>query len=241
MSKLWYQSSDYRDNRAVWDTNPDVTDPQRGIYTILITNSTHSLIISSIGAITGSVAYLHLVTRTNRRRFQMGSFLVLAALFIITGATFSSTVQTGFHGVTITLFVLNQLVFNCGPNTTTFLIPAELFATKYRATCHGISAAAGKIGSVITVVFLAYVKFQSGGGEVTNSDPESKWLGWVLMIFALPMVLGAACTWWLIPDVQSKDYKNRSLEELAFVRQRQGLQRSQDVEMHSDVDSDHDT
>ena len=238
MSKLWYASVESRRPAvAVWDTNPTIDDPENGIYNILITNSTHSLIISSIGAITGAAAMLYLIGRVNRRKFQFWSFLVLAVLFIVTGATFSSTIQTDFHGVTITLFVLNQLVFYCGPNTLTFCIPAELFPTKYRATCHGISAAAGKAGSIITVVFLAYVKFESNGENVTSSDPNSKWLGWVLMIFALPMILGAACTWFLVPDVQFKNRKNKTLEELVFVRQRRGIEQAEELEMHNDTDS----
>ncbi|KAK5950025.1 hypothetical protein OHC33_008986 [Knufia fluminis] len=234
VSKLWYQNADQRPDRPVWDTNLDVEDPEAGIYTILITNSTHAMVISSIGAITGALIMIYLIDKVNRRKFQLASFLVLASLFIITGATFSSTVQTGFHGVTITLFVLCQLAFYCGPNTLTFVIPAELFPTKYRATCHGISAAAGKVGSMITTIFLAYVKFSSGSNEVKSSDPKSKWLGWVLMIFSLPMVVGAGFTWWLIPDVQYRDRKNKSLEELVFVRQRQ-FARTQNIQMSSEA------
>lgn len=113
VSKLWYQDVVPAPDRPVWATNLDVKDPQQGIYTILITNTTHSLIISSIGAIVGAVLMVYFIDRVNRKKFQFGSFLVLAALFIVTGATYSSTVQTGFHGVTITLFVLCQLAFYC--------------------------------------------------------------------------------------------------------------------------------
>lgn len=240
ISKLWYGGNPAAGNatRPVWDTNLDVIDPQAGIYTILITNSTHSLIVSSIGAIIGAVLMIYFIDKINRRKFQLGSFLVLAALFIVTGATFSSTVQTGFHGVTITLFVLCQLTFYCGPNTLTFIIPAELFPTKYRATCHGVSAAAGKLGSIVTIVFLAYVKFDNGKEEVTRDDPESKWLGWVLMIFSLPMVIGAVSTYFLIPDLQYANRKSKTLEELVFVKQDQrDCVRSQDIEMLSDAES----
>ena len=240
ISKLWYGGNPAAGNatRPVWDTNLDVIDPQAGIYTILITNSTHSLIVSSIGAIIGAVLMIYFIDKINRRKFQLGSFLVLAALFIVTGATFSSTVQTGFHGVTITLFVLCQLTFYCGPNTLTFIIPAELFPTKYRGTCHGVSAAAGKLGSIVTIVFLAYVKFDNGKEEVTRDDPESKWLGWVLMIFSLPMVIGAVSTYFLIPDLQYANRKSKTLEELVIVKQDQRHRlRSQDIEMTSDAES----
>lgn len=36
-----------------------------------------------------------------------------------------------------------------GPNATTWLLPGEVFPTDIRATCHGISAATGKIGALV--------------------------------------------------------------------------------------------
>jgi hypothetical protein len=62
-------------------------------------------------------------------------------------------------------------------------IPAEVFPTQYRGTCHGLSAAAGKVGSILAQIFLAYVKF--GGKGV--SDDRSTWLGWILVMYATPI------------------------------------------------------
>lgn len=221
VSKLWYPGTPPVQNTSVWDTNLSVTDPETGIFTILKTNSTHSLVMTSIGALVGAAIMIAIVDKVNRRKFQIMMFGVLAILFIITGATFSTTVQTDFHGVTMTLFILCQLAFYCGANTTTFMIPAELFPTKYRGICHGISGASGRVGAIITVTFLAYVKFGSGdSGVSSSSNPKSKWLGWVLLILSLPMALGAVFTWWLIPDLQGKNNRSKPLEELVFVRQK---------------------
>merc|ERR1719478_1355494 len=49
-------------------------------------------------------------------------------------------------------FGFTFLFSNFGPNTTTFVLPVEIYPTLVRATCHGISAAAGKVGAVIGVV-----------------------------------------------------------------------------------------
>lgn len=38
---------------------------------------------------------------------------------------------------------------NFGPNSTTFIVPAEIFPARLRSTCHGISAGAGKVGAII--------------------------------------------------------------------------------------------
>lgn len=48
-------------------------------------------------------------------------------------------------------------VQNFGANATTYIIPAILFPVHQRGTCHGISAAAGKLGAILgaqTIVFL---------------------------------------------------------------------------------------
>lgn len=220
ISKIWYKAAPSGDKPKVWDTDFDVADPQASIYTILIQNSIHSLIISSIGAIVGGTAMIFAIDRFNRKRLQLITFVILAVMFIITGATFSKTVNTDFHGVTITLYCLCQLCFYFGPNTLTFIIPAELFPTKYRATCHGISAASGKLGSIIIQAFLAYVKFGGqGSGSVTPDHPYSQWLGWVLLICALPMILGAVVTHFWTPEVQNRNLSNKSLEKLVYVKE----------------------
>lgn len=48
------------------------------------------------------------------------------------------------------LFCLAGFFLNFGPNTTSFIIPAEAFPTRYRATCHGIAAASGKVGAILS-------------------------------------------------------------------------------------------
>lgn len=47
---------------------------------------------------------------------------------------------------------------NFGPNTTTFIIPGEVFPTRYRSTAHGICAASGKLGAIIAQVsFIRHI------------------------------------------------------------------------------------
>ena len=44
-----------------------------------------------------------------------------------------------------------------GPNATTWLLPGEVFPTDIRATCHGISAATGKVGALVAGIWFAYL------------------------------------------------------------------------------------
>ena len=72
-------------------------------------------------------------------------------------------------------------------------IPAEIFPTRYRATCHGIAAAAGKLGSIVVQAFLP---------SINITDPDSSNLGWVLIGFSFAMALGSFFSWAWIPEVQ---------------------------------------
>lgn len=53
-------------------------------------------------------------------------------------------------------------------------IPAEAFPTRYRCTCHGISAASGKLGSVLGQVVITKL-------VDSDSDPKSKRVGYLLI------------------------------------------------------------
>jgi PHS family inorganic phosphate transporter-like MFS transporter len=67
-----------------------------------------------------------------------------------------------YPGLFIALYGLTFFWSNCGPNTTTFVLPSECFPTESRATCHGMSAAAGKVGAVIGASMMAPILKSSG-------------------------------------------------------------------------------
>ena len=109
------------------------------------------------------------------------------------------------------------LTLRAGPNSLTFILPAEIFPTRYRCTCHGISAAAGKLGSIIVQAILPSISIN--GKHI--SDPDSNGLGYILIIFSAIMAAGSIFAWAWIPDVQNVrsgkgyDIPSKGLEELA--------------------------
>ena len=218
ISQVWYNGVDSPSaNPPPWDvTYFKSSNPDAVIFDVLTTSAWHSLVVVSVGAMIGSMALIVAIDHFNRKRLQWMMFIVLGFLFIITGGTY----RIGNNGVTITLYIFCQICFYFGPNGLTFIIPAELFPTKYRATCHGLSAASGKLGSIIVQIFLAYVKFGPSGSKTTWLSPDSPWFGDVLLIFSAPMFLGAIVSWWFIPDLQDKDGQSLSLELLAEGRER---------------------
>jgi len=90
------------------------------------------------------------------------------------------------------LFLYALLFFfaNWGPNATTFVIPSELFPTRYRCRANGIAGAAGKAGAIIGVFGFGkasdYIGLQKAlifliiicliGALITITLPETKLL-----------------------------------------------------------------
>ena len=226
VSKIWYNGM--LSNSAdppTWDvTYSNSARPDTVIFDILTTSAWHSILVVSVGAMIGSIALVVAIDHFNRKRLQWRMFVVLGFLFVITGGTY----RIGNNGVTITLYILCQMCFYFGPNGLTFIIPAELFPTKYRATCHGISAASGKFGSVIVQIVLAYAEFGPDDSKTTWLSPGTLWFGDVLLIFAAPMFLGALVSWWFIPDLQAKDSQSLDLELLAEGRARKSSTHEQE-------------
>ncbi len=79
------------------------------------------------------------------------------------------------------LFTLSQLVLNAGPNCTTFLLPVEVFPTSVRGCAHGIAAASGKAGAVLTAFVFGTVAEKIG-------------INGVLGLFSGIMALCTLCT-----------------------------------------------
>jgi PHS family inorganic phosphate transporter-like MFS transporter len=97
---------------------------------------------------------------------------------------------------------------SAGPNATTFIVPGECFPTRYRSTSHGISAASGKIGSIIAQAAIAPLRTKGAVPGATGSA-ANPWQNNVMKIYAFFMLLGVFLTL-LIPET-----KRKTLEQLA--------------------------
>ncbi|KAI9851420.1 MAG: Inorganic phosphate transporter pho84 [Thelocarpon superellum] len=191
----------------------DTPQPGDSVYEQLMNNATHSLVVASTGALIGSLILFLIVERLPRKWIQFWGFVALAVMFIVIGSTFQHLLSNNLAGAIIPLYVICQILFNCGPNSTTYIIAAEVFPTRYRCTCVGISAAFGKLGSVVAQVFLGYVKFGTA-----NYLDQQDWLGYVLLVFSAFMIVGAILTYFWIPDTQTRDGRSLPLEDLALGR-----------------------
>lgn len=139
------------------------------------------------------------VERIGRKPIQIGGFTMLTILFIILGFGYNAILSYS-PALFLVLFTLAQLFFNFGPNSTTFIVPGEVFPTRYRSTGHGISAASGKFGAVVA---------QVGFGVLKDIGGTNQWIDHLLQIFAFFMLTGIFSSL-LIPETTG-----RSLEDLS--------------------------
>lgn len=136
------------------------------------------------GYLPGFYVGIFLPDLVGRVRQQFWSSVIVAALYAIWAGV---TNHTSIGGL-MTLFTLSQFFLNAGPNCTTFLLPVEVFPTRVRGTAHGIAAASGKCGAVLTAFAF---------GTVVNRIGLNGTLG----LFSGIMALCAAVTL-LIPETK---------------------------------------
>lgn len=161
-----------------------------------------NLILSIAGLIPGYWVSFLFIDSWGRKPIQLMGFTVLTILFVIMGFAFDKLENTDTTNkrVFVFLYCLANFFQNFGPNTTTFVIPGEAFPTRYRSTAHGISAASGKLGAVIS---------QVGFAQLVNIGGTNKFINHIMEILALFMLTGIFSTL-LIPET-----KQRSLEDIS--------------------------
>ncbi|KAG6111074.1 hypothetical protein E4U31_004975 [Claviceps sp. LM219 group G6] len=195
-----------------WQT--DVLHPCATIYHVLIVQAKQYLLTVSIASLAGSICFIVFANRLPRRHWLTASFLILAVFLLITGGVYYTVRRTAAAPATVVFVAIHHFVFNFGANTLTFIIPAEIFPTCYRCTCHGISAAAGKLGSILAVLVVY------GINSAYESDSRQ---GLIFLLFGSVAAFGAVFSWLYLPDSQrviededsgKKFLETKNLEEL---------------------------
>ncbi|KAL7493310.1 hypothetical protein ACHAWT_002337 [Skeletonema menzelii] len=121
-----------------------------------LTHISGAAAINAFVALLGYYAAALIVDNPNvgRLRLQQTGFVITGTLFLICGF-----LSEHLSSTTLVVIYLGSSFFGqCGPNCTTFLIPAEVFPTELRTVCHGISASAGKLGALIASILFTFAK-----------------------------------------------------------------------------------
>ncbi|KAF8698397.1 transporter, partial [Rhizoctonia solani] len=164
--------------------------------------ATGNLIITALGFVPGYYVTVLTVEWLGRKWIQIQGFIMSSVFIAILAAKFHTLSSVAF----IVCFALMQFFFNFGANATTYMYPAELFPTRYRAFAHGISAASGKAGAI-----LASLAFNALSKKIGTPA--------VLWIFVGCNIAGALVTLVCLPEVRGRDPDAIELEERRLARE----------------------
>ncbi|PWN50905.1 MFS general substrate transporter [Violaceomyces palustris] len=128
-----------------------------------------------------------------RKWMQINGFTADFLLFIVAAAMYDTlTVPgSGIRGFQA-IYFLSGFFNQFGPNSTTFLLAAEVYPASIRATAHGVSAAVGKLGALAPAILYNYI------------DNKTKF--WVVCWFGLA---GLILTFLFVPDTTGLDLREQ--------------------------------
>jgi MFS family permease len=145
----------------------------------LMTKLAWTLGIFMVFAVPGYVLAFTKMDKIGHRRLQLVGFAVMAAAFLSLGAIPTlTTVVAPF----LLIFGLSYFFIEFGPNTTTFVLPSELFPTNMRTTGHGIAAGIGKLGAFIGVFLVPQLEKSIGLRGMLLVAAGSAVLGYLLTL-----------------------------------------------------------
>ncbi|MCL5066113.1 MAG: MFS transporter [Firmicutes bacterium] len=152
----------------------------------LVTTVLVTALIFAVAAVPGYFVAAHYMDRLGRKRIQITGFLVMALAY---GSLLVVPTIVKVPLMFLVVYAISYFFVEFGPNTTTFLVPSEIFPTNLRGRGHGFSAASGKIGAFVGAFFLPLVLKAIG-------------LSSTMGLLAGVALLGVALTWLAIPEMK---------------------------------------
>ncbi|XP_052211015.1 low affinity inorganic phosphate transporter 4-like [Diospyros lotus] len=154
-------------------------------------------IIALLGTFPGYWFTVYFIEKIGRFYIQLVGFFMMSVFMLIMGLKYDDLKENKFYFAV--LYGLTFFFANFGPNSTTFVLPAELFPTRLRSTCHALSAASGKAGAMVGTF----------GVQSYTLDGSSKKIRNAMIFLAFTNMIGFCCTF-LVSET-----KGRSLEEIS--------------------------
>lgn len=148
---------------------------------------------------------------------MMGFFFMTVFMFALAIPYDHWTHKSNRLGFVI-MYSLTFFFANFGPNATTFVVPAEIFPARLRSTCHGISAASGKLGAIVGAFGFLYLAQSKDKTKTDAGYPPGIGVKNSLIVLGFVNLLGLLFTF-LVPES-----KGKSLEEMSGENQDEGAQ-----------------
>lgn len=150
-----------------------------------------------------------LIDRMGRFAIQLLGFTMMTAFMFALAFPYDHWTQPGHHIPFVVMYSLTFFFANFGPNATTFVVPAEIFPARFRSTCHGISAASGKLGAMVGAFGFLYLAQSPDKAKTDAGYPPGIGVKNSLIVLGAVNFLGLLFTF-LVPES-----KGKSLEEMS--------------------------
>ena len=118
-----------------------------------------TLALFTLFALPGYLLAVARMDRIGHRRLQFIGFALMAACFLLLGVVPGLTTAVVPF---IAIFGVSYFFTEFGPNTTTFVLPSEVFPVSMRTTGHGIAAGIGKLGAFVGVFVVPQLQTAIG-------------------------------------------------------------------------------
>lgn len=149
-----------------------------------------------IALVIGFAFAIIFIERIGRMKIQINGFIWMGiGLVILAVSTYMQEGSAATLTVVFVGFIIFNFFMNFGPNSTTYVLPVELYPTKLRATAHGFAASFAKAGAAVGA--FAFPVIQDNLGIAAT----------------LYIVAGAAFTAAIVTAIFRIEPKGRSLDE----------------------------
>ncbi|HUK71413.1 MAG TPA: MFS transporter [Streptosporangiaceae bacterium] len=166
----------------------------------ILDNTLVQLAIFAVFALPGYAVAILLMDKTGRKSIQILGFAMMSLAFLLIGLIPGVTANVAPF---VLLYGVSYFFTEFGPNTTTFIYPAEIFPTEVRTTGHGISAAAGKLGAF------------AGAYLFPDMLAASMGLRGAMIVSGVVAALGLLLTIAVLPEPKGKSLEQLEKEALA--------------------------
>lgn len=167
-------------------------------------------LIALCGTVPGYWFTVFLIDCIGRFTIQLlGFFFMTVFMFALAIPYHHWTLKVNNIGF-IVMYGFTFFFANFGPNSTTFIVPAEIFPARFRSTCHGISSAAGKAGAIIGAFGFLYAAQNQDKSKADPGYPAGIGMRNALIVLGVFNILGSLLSMFLVPET-----KGRSLEEIS--------------------------
>lgn len=150
-----------------------------------------------------------LIDRMGRFTIQIMGFAMMTIFMFALAFPYNHWTHPDNRIGFVVIYSLTFFFANFGPNATTFVVPAEIFPARLRSTCHGISAAAGKLGAIVGAFGFLYLAQNQDKAKADAGYPAGIGVRNSLIVLGVVNLLGLLFTF-LVPES-----KGKSLEEMS--------------------------